>query len=449
MKLLKVKKECWLLFLCLILFLLVMLVIPFNHGPDEKMRFEIVQYIYENGTIPAGDNPQIVDSTWGISYAFTPINSYIVSGFLMRFASALGVPDSCLLYVARLVSVVFCLFTVYFCIKIGKKIFEGIYAWCFIFLVSLLPEFIFISGYVNCDAIAMFSVAWIIYALVIGEENQWDIRRTLFLGIGIGICLLSYYNAYGVILFSIFYCVFSVIKNEGIDCKIRFILSRATIIFFVVFIIAGWWFIRNGILYNGDILGLSASSECAELNAKENYKPSNRPTPFKQGYSLSYMLFDMEWLESSMNSFVAAFDYMAFWLEDEYYQIYYSLISIGLIGGVFSSIIKIARKKQIKCETETYQQKSIDNIYFWSCMVGICLVTISISIYYSFYNDYQAQGRYCLPMLVAFALLIAKGINQIGKVFGNIVGQVIANVICVYMLYLAFYSIGCNLVNFY
>lgn len=448
-KMQKEKMPYGFLFICLLLFTITMFAIPFNHGPDEKMRFTIAQYIYEYGNIPRGDNPEIIDSTWGISYAFTPINSYIISGYLMKIASHFGAPDAYLLYVARAVSVIFCLLTVLFCIKIGKKVFSGVYVWCFVVLVALLPEFIFISGYVNCDAIAMFSVSWITYALVVGEEKNWDVKRCIFLGIGIGICLLSYYNAYGVILFSIFYCILSVVRNEDIDNKVKFIASRAAVVLLFVFLISGWWFIRNGVLYNGDILGLSASSKCAELNAKESYKPSNRMTPFKRGYSLSYMLFDMEWIDKSMKSFVAAFDYMLFWLSDKYYQIYYLLISIGLMGGVVSSFISIIKRKRIGCKKEMCQQKPIDNVFFWGCMVGTCVVTISISIYYSYFNDFQAQGRYCLPMLVAFSLLIVKGINQIGNVFGKAVGKLIASVLCMYMFYLAFYSIGCNLVNFY
>ena len=51
----------------------------FNFSPDEKMRYQIVQYIYEHGTLPHGGDPEIRNADWGISYAFNPILSYIIS----------------------------------------------------------------------------------------------------------------------------------------------------------------------------------------------------------------------------------------------------------------------------------------------------------------------------------------------------------------------------------
>jgi hypothetical protein len=41
------------------------------------------------------------------------------------------------------------------------------------------------------------------------------------------------------------------------------------------------------------------------------------------------------------------------------------------------------------------------------------MITIGLSIYYSYIFDYQAQGRYCFPALLPLALLSAKGIERI------------------------------------
>lgn len=50
-----------------------------NFSPDEGMRSRIVQYIYEHGKLPHGGDPEIRDEDWGISYAFNPILSYMIS----------------------------------------------------------------------------------------------------------------------------------------------------------------------------------------------------------------------------------------------------------------------------------------------------------------------------------------------------------------------------------
>ena len=51
----------------------------FNFSPDEKMRYQIAQYIYEHGTLPHGGDPEIRNADWGISYAFNPILSLFPS----------------------------------------------------------------------------------------------------------------------------------------------------------------------------------------------------------------------------------------------------------------------------------------------------------------------------------------------------------------------------------
>ena len=95
------------LFLLLVfsLYLTVVFVLPYNGAPDEAMRYQIPKYIYEYSSLPRGDAPEILDETWGISYAFTPINTYIFSALLMKFAGLFGGDALSLLYAARLVSV--------------------------------------------------------------------------------------------------------------------------------------------------------------------------------------------------------------------------------------------------------------------------------------------------------------------------------------------------------
>ena len=41
----------------------------------------------------------------------------------------------------------------------------------------------------------------------------------------------------------------------------------------IVFLVAGWWFIRSGILYDGDFLGMKTSSIYAEKYAIDELKP--------------------------------------------------------------------------------------------------------------------------------------------------------------------------------
>ena len=67
-------------------------------------------------------------------------------------------------------------------------------------------------------------------------------------------------------------CVRIVRSNKNFS----FIIKRFFLVFLAAFVIAGWWFIRNMIIYNGDILGRKAASLCAEVNAIPSFKPSQK-----------------------------------------------------------------------------------------------------------------------------------------------------------------------------
>ena len=47
------------------------------------------------------------------------------------------------------------------------------------------------------------------------------------------------------------------------------------------------------------------------------------------------------------------------------------------------------------------------------------MVTVGISMYYSYTSDYQPQGRYCLPMVTALMYFVAYGLRTGGSYLGK------------------------------
>ena len=385
---------------CFLLYLMWAMIIPFDHGPDEHMRYQIPQFIYKYGYLPHGGDERIREATWGISYGFTPITSYIISALFMKITSFFTKSASALLLSARFVSVISSTGTVYFCIKISKKLLTGVFRYVFVISVALLPQFVFISSYVNNDAFGIFTIAWVIYAMLVAKEKNWDLKSCIFLGIGLGLCALSYYNCYGIILVALFYAIISVCFDKNIDNKLKFIFIRILWVAVPAFIIAGWWFIRNAIIYDGDFLGLNTSAKYSQMYAVEAYKPSNRLTPNNMSMSLKEMLIDRKWLESTISSFVGKFDAMSVPLEDWCYNIMYIVAVIGLLG---SFIPRKISKMNIK---------NYDWIFELSMYI-MCITTIGISVFYSYFSDFQPQGRYCLPMLVSLNIILFNGWSAI------------------------------------
>ena len=77
-----------LFFLFLLVFYLMWArVQPNGAGPDEPMRYQIAYYIYQHGSLPVGDDPAVRNIVWGISYAFSPIQDYMIAAVFMKLTS--------------------------------------------------------------------------------------------------------------------------------------------------------------------------------------------------------------------------------------------------------------------------------------------------------------------------------------------------------------------------
>ena len=102
------------------------------------------------------------------------------------------------------------------------------------------------------------------------------------LGAGCGLCALSYYNAYAYLLCSIL-LFFALMIHFRKPAKEIFVKVLA--VFAIAFLIGGWFFIRNAVIHDDDLLGMRTSNESASLYAADEYKPENRQTPASEGWS--------------------------------------------------------------------------------------------------------------------------------------------------------------------
>ena len=136
---------------------------PLGAGPDEKMRYMVAQYLHEHpGKLPLGDEPTIRDATWGISYAYYPILSYMVSAVFMGIAGLFHASADGLLHAARMADVLFVTGAVYFVVKASGKLFPKEGRWLFAVLAGFMPQALFLGTYVNTDSLALLSMAMIL-----------------------------------------------------------------------------------------------------------------------------------------------------------------------------------------------------------------------------------------------------------------------------------------------
>ncbi|MBS7240244.1 MAG: glycosyltransferase family 39 protein, partial [Acetatifactor sp.] len=191
------------IYLFLYLFFAIVLVIrqPFGNPPDEYNRFLIPKYIAEHGTLPNGYDESIRIYGYGFSYGFQPILPYMLQGYTMRLVAVFTDSQTALLYTARSVNVLLGLCMAIVVWFLGSKWFQDRrFSVLFSFLVTFLPQSIYMHTYVNTDSCCMLSIAIMLYAVTEGLSHDFRIRDCVLLSVGIILCALSYYNAYGFIL---------------------------------------------------------------------------------------------------------------------------------------------------------------------------------------------------------------------------------------------------------
>lgn len=415
-------------------FLLMWAVVqPLNASPDESMRYQIVEYIMKHGTLPEGGDPEIRNELWGISYAFSPITSYIIGAVFGKIACLFSAAEMAPVIGARLVNVIFGTVTGFLCLRIGKRMMKPGAAWLFAVMVSFLPGCVFINSYVNMDSIAVFSVAWMMLCWCKALQNGWNGKLCVELGLALSVCALSYYNAYGFALCTVFYFCITMLACRKKRWDWKGMVRFGLLITAVVAIAAGWWFIRNAILYDGDFLGRTTSSAYGELYAVEELKPSNIMTPKRMGMSFIDMFiwipgqWNYNWLVTVVVSFIGTFGYMNIFMPKWWSCLYLLFFAVGAVGIVFRlpSMFQLRNTRKVITDykEDTEETVTMMTVYrkkrlrmegvFHICLAVSAVIPIILLVIYAYSVDFQAQGRYLMPMLIPLMYFLSRGFETL------------------------------------
>ena len=404
-------------FVCMMTFVLLQ---PFGEGPDEINRFRVVRFIYENGYLPKGDDPAVLIPGYGGSYAFQPMLTYILEGFLLRAVDLFTDRFDVLLVAARMVNVFFGMAAAVLTRRLSKLLFpEKMTQWLFSCLVVFLPQSLFLHTYINTESCAFLSVILMFTAVLDGMKNGFTRPLCIQTAAGVILCALSYYNAYGAVVVTVilFISCFAgkvsagTITRDGtaspvdryyMDWKPMF--RAGAFISALVFLGAGWWFIRNAILYHGDFLGMNARNLCVASTCTPDFHPLLRQTCQNQGIGVLAMVFGTDYFTLLVRSFVAMFGPMNLPTHYYIYEIYYRIFAVGLLV----CMLPIGRGLYL-----SWQEKN-RRFFFNGCMVLACVIPVFLCVYYSYTWDFQPQGRYLMPMLPAFMYFVTLGLRKTG-----------------------------------
>ena len=306
--------------------------LPLSEAPDEIIRLQVPFYIAANNVLPNGFDPSIRNGLWGISYAFTPYGSSLLSALFVKMAMMLQLNSALQVVAARLSSCISGAMTVLILILICRELeFESIVAALSGLMLGLLPQFAFLSSYLNNDIFSALCTALVILGWLRGLRGGWLAKDCVFLGVGIGLLSLSYYFAYGLIPISIV-LFFVGARRRGLEYEVIF--RRAALVFAVAFLIGGWFFVRNAIIYSGDFLGMRSYSESAELYAIDDLKPSAHMTPKLAGEQFMSPLFGTGWLLMTNKSCICYLGGTAYPLNNVVYGAATILYAVTLLAAV-------------------------------------------------------------------------------------------------------------------
>ena len=444
------------------IWLLWAFILPLNEGPDENMRLQIAQFILKYGKLPTGDQKEIMDYTWGFTYAFRPILPQMLEALFIRIAMIFTRNAFALLFAGRLVSVLSGAVFFWYVKALGDMLFERkSLQWIFLLLNVCLPQSSLLFTYLNCDSMALMASAMILYYLLKGMRDAFSLRTCMWLGISISICVLSYYNAYGFLLTAvlIYAGCFWERARKGEQCKVEF-WRKGMLILGIVLTLSGWWFVRNYVLYDGDFLGLQTQEECAQRYAMDLFKPSGRRNGINLGLSMTDMLFRSDWALLVFKSFVGI---LAPLTKAHRAWIFagYGLMFLAGGTGILQECVRgfAARIENFRVYfrfglpdrkygagngKNVWKRKETVDVSQFMLHLGLMMAVLLpnvMNIWYSYSNDYQPQGRYSMPMLVPFMYYVTRGIGYWGqqlsagwKQRGMQIRKLLGYLVCVWMI---------------
>lgn len=393
--------EYCLIFLCFSFCLSGALLLPVNQCPDEAGRILLSDWICRTGRLPTGLEKETVIPGWGFSYALRPYLSSILGAAFKSFVVLFTDSPRALLAASRMCSVLAITGTCIFCLLLSRLLFvRRSSAVLFASLVCFLPQVIFLGMYQNNDSLSLLSVTMMLYFMIDGRNRKWSITSCSGLAIAISIGLLSYYSIYGWIVMCVVFCIVSVLLDDGIADKEAFILKRVVLISLLCILLAGWFFIRNYLVHDGDVFGLSS-----ELRSREYFRSfggvvfdyvSLRDNGL--GVVDFFQFRNYEWIRVTVCSFVGVFGYLNLFLPENQYRCYFSVLAFGVLLAL---IVFICQKKNRKI-----------GLFVLTLVLSVG-ITIALHAFQSYIRDYQPQGRYIISAALLMAYVIVYGVDRI------------------------------------
>src|SRR3989338_3345316 len=211
--------------------------VPFNEAPDEADHYAVAKFIPEKGRLPvfekdlppywmnfltkqplkpheveyfnslgSGRPAEVLYEIRFFPEILDPYVSYVLSAFLMKIVSWTSPDQASAVFAARFISAIFGTLTALLTFLVAKRIFpkDGYLPFLSAVFVGTLPQFTFVSSYLNQDTFGAFA-ATLVFFTWLKCLDVWNVKTAAFLGCALGLVVLSKVNTYGVLLLTGFF----------------------------------------------------------------------------------------------------------------------------------------------------------------------------------------------------------------------------------------------------
>ena len=372
---------------------------PVLTAPDENAHYLFnVNHIVTHNTLPVSGKDDIIAYTActphhvGLapcvySYTIYPGPGYVVSAFLVKVFHKLGnfIPSY---NAARIPSVLAgIIFAICSYAAVYSLVRRRVIATILVASVLFIPQFIFTMSYTNLDAYAagvsgVLGLALVRFALQ-PRNRTWQIALAIAL---FGLLPTAKYNYFALGLGALLLIGY-IMRRASFKKSEVLRFAKYTVISFVL--LASFWYLRNLVLYH-DLFGQSFM-----LKTMAEYSPLG--TPYPVDFTGLNIAIQRDFFTTLFQSFFFALGLMHFYLSTSSYD----MIMLLLLGCV--ALLVYHFTQPLKNDTKKRQQFILATLLF--ALVGIC--TLGIVLVNSLVYDFQPQGRYMYPILIATLLFIA------------------------------------------
>ncbi len=377
----------------------------YNQHPDESVHVSAGKYYMENNLPPKIGARDILHtySDYGVSRLHSGEIAYFFAGKFAQLLAPLHLPDYLALRyfnVALFAALLFASYT--------------IVPFRLIFLPALLsPQIWYIFSYFNSEAFALTLTFTAAYQLVVedswwnrlmtGRAGAWSIPLIIGLGGCLGLLMLTKKNFYFFILFICFYLLWRILfrKTE----RTFKVISRMAAIGLI------------GITLFGAVRGVDAwindfSRGEKIMEAREKYaKPLFNPkTPLEKrifslqmkdrGMDFKAMFHKGRWGEKCFRTSFGEYGYLTVAGSPNYY---YFMNHLLIIFGLWAAGSIVLRG-------------GLEGITLLGITFCSAIGLMAAAFYHSWTVDFQAQGRYFLPILGMLSMLIYHQRKSLGNV---------------------------------